>query len=90
MYLRRTARRTKAGRVGYLQLAHNEWDPVARQSKVRVIYNFGREDQLDREAIVRLIGSLQRALEPDRALQSAAAPGLRVCGVATDGRGVGA
>src|SRR5450755_3733701 len=77
MYLRRTERRTKDGSVAYLQLAHNEWDPVAKQSKVRVIYNFGREDQLDRQAIVRLIGSLQRALEPDQALQGVAGPGLR-------------
>jgi hypothetical protein len=77
MYLRRTERRTKDGSVGYLQLAHNEWDPVAKHSKVRVLYNFGREDQLDRQAIVRLIGSLQRALEPDQALQTAAAPGLQ-------------
>jgi DDE family transposase len=77
MYLRRTERRTKDGSVGYLQLAHNEWDPVAKQSKVRVLYSFGREDQLDRQAIVRLIGSLQRALEPDQALATQAAPGLR-------------
>jgi hypothetical protein len=77
MYLRRTERRTKDGSVGYLQLAHNEWDPVAKQSKVRVLYSFGREDRLDRQAIIRLIGSLQRALEPDQALQSVAAPGLR-------------
>jgi len=77
MYLRRTERRTKDGSVGYLQLAHNEWNPVAKQSKVRVLYNFGREDQLDRQAIVRLIGLLQRALEPDQALATQAAPGLR-------------
>jgi len=77
MYLRRTERRTKSGSVAYLQLAQNEWDPVAKQSKVRVLYSFGREDQLDRRAIVRLIGSLQRALEPDQALATAAAPGLR-------------
>ena len=51
MYLRRTVRRKKHGEVGYLRLEHNEWDPVAKQSKVRVIYNFGREDQLDRDAI---------------------------------------
>ena len=77
MYLRRTERRTKGGSVAYLQLAQNEWDPVSKQSKVRVLYSFGREDQLDRQAIVRLIGSLQRALEPDQALATAAAPGLR-------------
>jgi len=77
MYLRRTVRRTKDGEVGYLQLAHNEWDPVAKQSKVKVIYNFGREDQLDRDAIRRLIGSLQRALAPEEAFSTMAAPGLR-------------
>jgi Transposase DDE domain len=77
MYLRRTVRRTKDGEIAYLQLAHNEWDPVTKQSKVRVLYNFGREDQLDREAIRRLISSLQRALEPDEALAAQAAPGLQ-------------
>jgi len=77
MYLRRTRRQSKDGSVGYLQLAHNVWDPVAKQAKAKVLYNFGREDQLDREAIERLIGSLQRALEPDRALAVAAAPELR-------------
>jgi Transposase DDE domain len=77
MYLRRTVRRSKDGEIAYLQLAHNEWDPLAKQSKVRVLYSFGREDQLDRDAIRRLIASLQRALEPDEALTMAAAPGLR-------------
>jgi hypothetical protein len=77
MYLRRTVRRSKDGEIAYLQLAHNEWDPLAKQSKVRVLYSFGREDQLDRDAIRRLIASLQRALEPDEALAMAAAPGLR-------------
>lgn len=78
MYLRRTTRRRRDGSaVGYLQLAHNEWDAKAGHSVVRVLYSFGREDQLDREAIVRLIGSLQRALEPKQALAAAAGGGLR-------------
>lgn len=73
MYLRRTTRRRKDGsEVGYLQLAHNVWDAKAKQSKVKVLYGFGREDQLDRAAIVRLIGSLQRALEPEQALAAVA------------------
>jgi hypothetical protein len=50
---------------------------MSKQSKVRVLYSFGREDQLDRQAIVRLISSLQRALEPDLALATMAASGLR-------------
>jgi len=77
MYLRRTTRRRKDGsEVGYLQLAHNEWDAKSGHSVVRVLHSFGREDRLDRVAIVRLIGSLQRVLEPDQALAATAAPGL--------------
>jgi hypothetical protein len=68
MYLRTTSRRAADGTlVRYLQLAHNEWDPVGRRSKVRVLYHFGREDALDRDAIRRLIGSLSRALPPGEA-----------------------
>jgi Transposase DDE domain len=77
MYLRTTQRRKRDGStVRYLQLAHNEWDAKAGYSKVRVLYSFGREDELDRAAIERLIGSLARALEPGRALAATAAPEL--------------
>ena len=73
MYLRTTRRRNGDGtEVRYLSLAHNEWDPVARRSKVRILFNFGREDELDRDAIRRLIGSLSRALPPGEALALAA------------------
>ena len=48
----------------YLQLAHNTWDPVSRSAKMTVIHSFGREDQLDRAAIERLIGSLRKLLDP--------------------------
>src|SRR5450759_3209291 len=78
MYLRTTTRRAADGTlVRYLQLAHNEWDPAARRSKVRVLYHFGREDELDRDAIRRLIGSLSRALPPGEALIATAPPELR-------------
>jgi hypothetical protein len=78
MYLRTTQRRRRDGSpVRYLQLAHNEWDARAGYSKVRVLYNFGREDELDRAAIERLIRSLARALEPGAALAATAAPELR-------------
>src|SRR2546425_10674469 len=77
MYLRTTQRRRRDGSfVRYLQLAHNEWDAQAGYSKVRVLYNFGREDELDRAAIERLIRSLARALEPGAALAATAAPEL--------------
>jgi Transposase DDE domain len=54
--------------VRYLQLVHNVWDPVARTSKAKVLHSFGREDELDRAAIERLIASLRRLLGPAGAL----------------------
>ena len=60
--------------MSYLQLAHNEWDPTAKTARTKVLYSFGRADQLDRAAIERLIGALSRvvgvetsAAGPDRA-----------------------
>jgi len=76
MYLRSTPRRNKDGsEVRYLQLAHNVWDPDLRRSKVQVIYNFGREDHANREALQRLVASVTRFLDPGAAL-AAAAEGL--------------
>jgi hypothetical protein len=70
MYLRTTQRRNRDGTmVRYLQLAHNQWDPLSGRSKVNVLFSFGREDELDRDAIRRLIASLSRALDPTEALQ---------------------
>ena len=60
----------------YLQLAHNERNergvPVAR-----VIHSFGREDQLDREALVRLVRSIQRFLGGEETLRASTAEGFR-------------
>jgi hypothetical protein len=76
MYLRSTPRRNKDGsEVRYLQLAHNVWDPQLRRSKVQVVYNFGREDHAKREALQRLVASVTRFLEPEKAL-AAVAEGL--------------
>jgi transposase len=80
MYLRRTTRkRTDGSEVAYLQLAHNEWDSNAGHSVVRVLHSFGREDLIDRAAIERLIGSLERWLDPGAPPRPAAGagPGLR-------------
>ncbi|MBA3575010.1 MAG: IS1634 family transposase [Pseudonocardiales bacterium] len=73
MYLRTSKRKNRDGtEIRYLQLAHNEWDAAAGQSVVRVIYSFGREDQVDRDAIARLISSLSRALPAGDALAAGA------------------
>ena len=58
----------------YLQLAHNEWDPATKTSRPKVLHSFGREDQLDRDAIARLVGSLTRLLDPATALSGTTAP----------------
>ncbi len=73
----KTAKReNKSGTVRYLHLAHNEWDPAKGRAVPRVLFTFGREDDLDREAIRRLVASLSRLLDPGGALAASAAPGL--------------
>lgn len=77
MYVKRSTRRTSDGQViGYLQLAHNEWDPAAKASKTKVLYSFGREDQLDTAGIRRLVAALCRLLEPGDALTARATADL--------------
>ena len=66
MYLRETRRKNKDGSVvSYLQLAHNERHPVSGSPVAKVIHSFGRADELDREALRRLVRSISRFLEPD-------------------------
>ena len=68
MYVRTSSRRNKSGQaVRYLQLAHNEWDPVAGTSRTKVLHSFGREDEIDRAAVERLVTALTRLLDPARA-----------------------
>ncbi len=78
MYLRTIGRRNKDGwEVRYVQLAHNEWDPVRKCAVARVVHNFGREDRLDREALAGLVRSLSRVLEPEQALIATAPEDLQ-------------
>jgi hypothetical protein len=71
--------------VRYLQLAHNEWDGEAGVSRTRVVYSFGREDELDRAGIERLIGSLARLLDPAGAAALSGPPDMAF----TDSRPIG-
>ena len=73
--MKTSARTTRDGVVRYLQLARNEWDSGAQRSRTRVLYNFGREDVLDREAVTRLAASLSRLLEPGDTLVATAPAG---------------
>ena len=86
MYLRVTQRRNKGGDVvRYLQLAHNERNergvPVAR-----IIHTFGREDEVDREALQRLVASITRFLEPEAALAAGAPAGFEFLEAREQGR----
>jgi hypothetical protein len=63
MYMRTvTAKGTK-----YVQLCHNYHDPQKGGSRTRVLYNFGRADELDMDALRRLVGSICRYMEPEEA-----------------------
>ncbi|MGA2160437.1 MAG: IS1634 family transposase [Dehalococcoidia bacterium] len=63
MYIRTTSRKNKDGSVvRYVQLAHNVWDPKAGCSKTEVIRNLGREEDLDRKGLQRLVENVSRYL----------------------------
>ena len=83
MYLRTIQRRNKDGSVvRYVQLAHNVRHPETGSPVAQVLHSFGREDQLDRDALGRLVGSLSRYL----GLPSAPSA---LAGSAADGGGEG-
>ncbi|MGH2968249.1 MAG: IS1634 family transposase [Solirubrobacteraceae bacterium] len=86
MYLRVTQRRNKNGDVvRYVALAHNERNergvPVAR-----IVHTFGREDEVDREALGRLVASISRFLEPEAALAAGAPAGFDFIAAREQGR----
>jgi hypothetical protein len=61
MYLRTTRRKNRDGsEVVYYQLAHNVRHPDSGQTVAQVIHTFGRADEMDREALVRLCRSIAR------------------------------
>src|SRR5689334_24923735 len=77
MFLREVKRENRNGtQVSYLQLVHNDWDPAARTSRTKILYSFGRTDQVDTAAIERLIVSLSRLLDPTAALRATAGSDL--------------
>ena len=72
MYLRESRRTNRDGSVvRYLQLAHNERHPVTGNSVAKVIHNFGRADQVDREGLARLVSSISRFLTPEQTAAAA-------------------
>lgn len=62
--------------MSYLQLVHNEWDSAARASRTRILFSFGRADQVDTAQVERLIASLSRLLDPASAFKATAGSDL--------------
>jgi len=74
MYIRKISRKNKDGStVTYVQLAHNERDPQKGFAVAKVIYNFGRIEELDVEQLRRLTKSISRFLSPKDVLEAQAA-----------------
>lgn len=68
MFIRTVVSNTSKGPTKYLQLCHNYRDKDTRASKTKIIYNFGRADRLDEDALRRLINSLSRLLPEEGGL----------------------
>jgi len=78
VYLRRSSRTNKDGTTtSYLSLAHNYRDPETGVSKPKILHSFGREDELDPEALQRLMASIARHLD-------VAVPGVEADSAALD------
>ena len=87
MYLRETKRRNVDGSaVSYLALAQNERDPQTGVPRARVIHRFGRADEVDREALARLVRSISRFLDPAQAVAATASGEVSIL----DSRSMGA
>lgn len=67
MYLRETRqKRADGSTLTHLQLAESVWDPVKRQSKIRVVFNCGRaDDPAVAERLRRLARSILRRCAPE-------------------------
>ena len=76
------SRHNKNGTVtSYVQLVQNIWDANARRSVPHIVYNFGREDEFDKEDLRRLARNIGRFLgEPFTGMEVAGRPGLRYIG----------
>ena len=75
MYIRTTTRKNKDGTTTqYVQLAHNEWLPEAKRANAKVLYNFGRREDVDIQSLERLISSIQRFIGTETPKPAIGAP----------------
>ncbi len=82
MHIRTTIRHNKNGsETRYIQLVQNVWDANAKRAVPHIVYNFGREDSLDKDDLRRLARNIGRFLgEPSTDMARAGTPGLRYIG----------
>lgn len=70
MYIRQITRKNKNGPpVTYVQIAHNFRDPETGKTRAQVLHSLGRKENLDVDALRRLVRSIGRFLPPEEALQ---------------------
>ena len=74
MYLRTVT----SGRHEYVQMCHNYREGGSGPSRTRVLFSFGRKDQLDVEALRRLVSSISRYLDPAEAAEIRSAAGIEL------------
>lgn len=71
MYIRQISRKNKDGStVTYVQLAHNEWDPKKKHCTAKVLYSFGRKEDIDIDQLKRLVKSISRFLPASDAAEA--------------------
>jgi transposase len=71
-------RTVRSGEREYVQLCHNYREGGSGPSRTRVLFSFGRKDQLDVEALKRLVGSISRYLDPAEAVEVRAMAGAEI------------
>jgi transposase len=73
MYIRQISRKNKDGStVTYVQLAHNEWDPEKGHCTAKLLYSFGRKEDVDIDQLKRLVRSIGRFLPASDAAEAEA------------------
>jgi len=61
MYLRTSNRKLQNGKeVTYLQIAENEWDPVKKRSRVKILCTLGRADDQATDRLQQLARSIRK------------------------------
>lgn len=72
MCLRVTSRTNKdRSKAAYVLLAHSRRDAETHTPEAEILFNFGRHEEVDLEALRRLVRSITRFLGPENALKAA-------------------